>query len=366
MKVINETELKGKKVLLRLDIDVPLEFRVQSSELVVVEDFRLKAGLPTLKLCIESASKIIIIGHLGRPFKTAEDEKNGLPAGRQGNPQDLSAKPVADWYKKELGVDIFFASSLEEASKSNAKIVLLENTRFFHGEVPGAEYHASCTSKTCDVDFAAKLASLGDIYINEAFASHNKAASTTILPTLLPHYAGLNFAKEVETLLRVRENPSKPFIVIMGGAKVADKLPVITVLAKSADAVLVGGKLIHEIREEQTELPSNVMVGKLNDTGFDIALETTSAWKGLIGRAKMIVWNGPVGKFEDPINTQTKDIAEAIVESGAESILGGGDTITALSMYKIPTDKFSFVSTGGGAMLKLLSEGTLSTIEALE
>lgn len=352
MKTVNQNELKGKKVLLRLDIDVPLEGGK------VIEDFRLKAGLPTLKLCIENASKIIIIGHLGRPFKTAEDEKDG-------NPKALSAKPVCEWYQNELGQQVFFAESLEEASGSDAKIVLLENTRFFHGEVPGAEYHASCTSKTCDVDFAGKLAALGEIYINEAFASHNKAASTTIIPTLLPSYAGLNFAKEVETLLRVREKPVKPFIAIMGGAKVADKLPVITVLAKSADAVLVGGKLIHEVREEQTELPANVMVGKLNDTGFDIAVETTSAWKGLISRAKMIVWNGPVGKFEDPVNDQTKYIAESIIESGAESILGGGDTITALSLYKIDTDKFSFVSTGGGAMLKLLSEGTLLTIEAL-
>lgn len=356
MKIINQSDVHGKKVLLRLDIDVPL--RQAQGKPEVTEDFRLKAGLATLKLCIENASKIIIIGHLGRPFKTAEDEKNG-------NPTDLSAKPVADWYQKELGMDVFFAQTLEEASESDAKIVFLENTRFFHGEVPGAEYHATCISKTCDVDFAAKLASLGDIYVNEAFASHNKAASTTIVPTLLPSYAGLNFAKEVETLLRVREKPVKPFIAIMGGAKVADKLPVITELSRSADAVLVGGKLIHEIRAEQTEMPANVMVGKLNETGFDIAPETTSAWKGLIARAKMIVWNGPVGKSEDPINNQTKDIAEAIVESGAESILGGGDTITALSMYKITTDKFSFVSTGGGAMLKLLSEGTLPTIEAL-
>lgn len=358
MKVVNQTDLQKKKVLLRLDIDVPLELRVGSSEFIVTEDFRLKAGLPTLKLCLENASKVIIIGHLGRPFKTAEDEK-------QGNPSDLSAGPVADWYEKELGVEIFFAQTLEEAGQSNSKIVLLENTRFFHGEVPGAEYHASCVSKTCDIDFASKLASLGDIYVNEAFASHNKAASTTIIPTLLPHFAGLNFTKEVETLLRVRNNPSKPFIAIMGGAKVADKLPVITELAKSSDAVLVGGKLVHEIRVEQTVLPANVLVGKLNETGFDIAAETTSAWKGLISKAKMVVWNGPVGKFEDAVNNQTEYLAQAIIDSGAESILGGGDTITALGMYGIPLDKFSFVSTGGGAMLKLLSDGTLITIEVL-
>ncbi len=353
MQTVTADLVNSKRVLLRYDIDVPIENGK------VTEDFRLKAGLDTLNLCIQNASKVIVIGHLGRPFATAEDEK-------KGKPQDLSAKPVCEWFKSKLQLDIEFAENLEQVQSSNSKIILLENTRFFHGEVPGAEYHATCTSKTCDIDFAKSLASLGDFYVNEAFASHNKAASTTIVPTLLPHAAGLHFAKEVEVLLGVRDNPKKPFIAIMGGAKVADKLPVIILLAQKADAVLVGGKLIHEIRTENVSLPANVMVGKLNDSGFDIAEETTSAWKNLIAKAKMIIWNGPVGKFEDPTFNQTKTLAEAIIESGAESILGGGDTITALSMYEIPTEKYTFVSTGGGAMLKLLSDGILLTIEVLK
>lgn len=369
MQVINGEFIKDKKVLLRYDIDVALDNGQ------ITEDFKLKAGLETLRLCLENASKVIIIGHLGRPFKTAEDEK-------QGNPPELSAKPIQVWFEKELGMEVFFAKTLQEAKTSEAKVVLLENIRFFHGEILGAQYHATCISKTCDLDFSSQLASLGDsppasrqggrgeagIYINEAFSSHNPAASTTLLPAHLPHAAGLRFVKEVETLLNVRNNPKKPFIAIMGGAKVKDKLPVISILAKSADAVLVGGKLIHEIREEKIQLPSNVLVGKLNEDGFDIAKETTSAWGDLISKAKMIVWNGPVGMFEDAKYNQTESLINLVLNSGAEIVIGGGDSVAALSQYGLleKAEEKAFVSVGGGAMLKLISDGTLPTIEALQ
>lgn len=355
MQVVTSDVIKGKKVLLRYDIDVALENGK------IIEDFKLKAGLKTLRLCLENASKVIVIGHLGRPFKTAEDEK-------AGNPANLSAKSIQEWFEKELGIEVFFAKTLEEANQSDSKVVLLENIRFFHGEVPGAEYHATCESKSCDVDFASQLASLGEIYVNEAFSSHNKASSTTIVPTLLPHFAGIHFASEVEILLNVRNNPKKPFIAIMGGAKVKDKLPVISVLAKNADAVLVGGKLIHEIREQAVKLPSNVLVGKLNADGFDIASETTEAWKSLISKAAMIVWNGPVGMFEDVRYNQTEELIKSVLSSGAEIVIGGGDSVAALSQYGLleKAQEVGFVSVGGGAMLKLISDGTLPTIEALK
>ncbi len=359
MQVVTADFIKGKKVLLRYDIDAALsEVGNQKSE--VREDFKLKAGLNTLKLCIQNASKVIIIGHLGRPFKIAEDEKNG-------NPADLSALPIAEWFEKELGTSMDFVLNLDEAKNSTNKIVLLENIRFFHGEVPGAEYHATCTSKTCDTDFAKQLALLGEVYVNEAFSAHNPAASTTIVPTLMPHHAGLHFIKEVETLLNVRNNPKKPFIAIMGGAKVKDKLPVITVLAKHADAVLVGGKLVAEIRNQSVELPKNVMVGKLNEDGFDIAPQTTDSWKSLIMGAAMIVWNGPVGKFEDPKYNQTEELIKIILSSNAEIVIGGGDSVAALDQYGLLEQAVqkAFVSVGGGAMLKLISDGTLPTIEAL-
>jgi 3-phosphoglycerate kinase len=245
--------------------------------------------------------------------------------------------------------------------------VLLENIRFFHGEVPGPQYHRSCSSKTCDIDFASQLGSLGEVYVNEAFSSYNISASTTIVPNILPHFAGLHFVKEVQTLLNVRNNPKKPFVAIMGGAKVADKLPVIEVLAKKADAVLVGGKLVGEIKDNRVELPKNVMVAKLDDSGFDIALETTRSWTNLIRQSAMIVWNGPLGKFEDPKYNQTEKVAEMILESGAEIVIGGGDSVAALSQYNLLSDAESkgFVSVGGGAMLKLIADGTLPTIEAL-
>lgn len=360
MQIVSADLIRAKKILLRLDIDVALQ-KVAGDRFQVTEDFRLKAGLPTLRLCIENASKVIIIGHLGRPFTTAEDEK-------KGNPPELSAKPIQEWFEKELGQEVFFAENLEQVEQSNNKIVLLENIRFFHGEVPGAAYHATCTLKTCDVDFARQLAGLGEVYINEAFASHNPAVSTTILPTLLPHAAGVRFAMEVKALLEVRDNPKKPLIAIMGGAKVADKLPVINVLAQKADAVLVGGKLIAEVREQNLELPKNVMVGKLSEDGFDIAPETTESWKGLISKAAMVVWNGPVGKFEDEKNNQTKLIAETVLSANAKVVIGGGDSVAALSQYGLlsEAEEKAFVSTGGGAMLKLISDGTLPTIEVLK
>ena len=362
MQVVSSSLVSGKKVILRYDIDVALRSSAEESgKLVVGEEFKLRAGLETLKLCLENASKVIIVGHVGRPFATALDEGKGLP-------KELSAEPIFEWFKQNVISEIEFAKTLEEAAQSKSKLVLLENIRFFHGEVPGAEYHASCSSKTCDIDFAKQLASLGDFYVNEAFSSHNIAASTTIVPTLLPHAAGLHFIKEVETLLKVRNDPKKPFVAIMGGAKVKDKLPVIQVLAQKADAVLVGGKLIGEIREQNLTLPKNVLGGKLSDDGFDIASETVSAWGTLISKAAEIVWNGPLGKFEDPKYDQTQKIAEMILDSGAEIVIGGGDSVAALNQYGLlqKAQSKGFVSVGGGAMLKLLSDGTLPTIEALK
>lgn len=332
MQVVTSDLIKGKRVLLRLDLDVAIKDRQ------IIEDFKIKAGIPTLELCMQYASKVIIMGHLGRP--------DGLVI------EELRVAPIVEWLKTQG-----FATDL-----SSGKLVVLENLRF------------DVREEACDLEYAKELASQGDFYINEAFSSYRPAVSTTILPTLLPHFAGLRFASEVKKLTEVRNNPKKPFIAILGGAKVIDKLPVIEVLAKKADAVLVGGKLIQEIREKQIELSKNVMVGKLNTDGFDIAEETTSAWANLISKAAMIVWNGPLGKFEEPQYHQTQKIIEAILDSNAEIVIGGGDSVAALSQYgmleeaeqkALPAGRQVFVSVGGGAMLKLLSDGTLPTIEAL-
>lgn len=329
MQVISAPAVSGKKVLLRYDIDVALHSA--GGKLIVGEEFKLKAGLSTLDLCLNNAVSVTMIGHLGRP--------EGKVVAQ------LRVEPIRQWFGAQG-----YARDL-----ASGKFNLLENLRFDPREE--ASYP----------DFARELAETADMYVNEAFSAHRPAVSTTVIPSLLPHFAGLRFAEEVRVLGEVRDNPKKPFVAIMGGAKVKDKLPVIEVLAKKADAVLVGGKLVAEIREQQINLPSNVMVGKLSDDGFDIASETSDAWSGLISKAAMIVWNGPVGKFEDPKNEQTKNLARAILNSQAEIVIGGGDCVAALSRYGLfeEAENKAFVSVGGGAMLKLLADGTLPTIEVL-
>lgn len=327
MQTVAPELIENKRVLLRLDLDVPLS--EENGQVFIEDDTRLLAGMETLGLCLEFASSVTICGHLGRPGGK-EDSK-------------LSVKPIVDWLEEGYG----------HIQLPSGKLHILENLRFEPGE------------DDSDPEFAKELASHGDFYVYEAFASHRPSASTTIVPTLLPHAAGLRFAREVDELTQVRENPVRPLVVILGGAKVEDKLPVIKTMADKADVVLVGGKLAAEIKEKGIEgLGANVMVGKLNEDGFDISDETVGAWTNLLKTAKEVLWNGPVGKFEDPKYNQSEKIAKAIIDSGAKSIVGGGDTISAVTKYGL-IDQFSFVSTGGGAMLKLLSDGTLPTIEAL-
>ncbi len=341
MKIVSADSVSGKKVLLRLDLDIALQ------DGKVMEDYKIRAGLPTLNLCIQNASKVVVMGHLGRPEgKVVED---------------LRVAPIVGWLKSQG-----YASHL-----TSGRLEVLENLRF------------DLREEGCDLGFAKELAQMGDIYVNEAFSAHRPAVSTTVLPTLLPHFAGLRFAEEVEKLTQVRENPKKSFIsegknlfiAIMGGAKVKDKLPVIEILAQKADAVLVGGKLVSEIREQQLNLPKNVLVGKLTEDGFDIAEETVLAWENLIRKASMIVWNGPVGRVQSSEFTVyslgsekgSYELAKAILETKAESIIGGGDIIAFLGRANLLKDfeSHGFVSVGGGAMLKLLSDGTLPTVEVL-
>lgn len=334
MRKFNSNDVDGKRVLIRYDIDVPIK------DGKVEEDFRLKAGLTTLRFCLQFASEVVLMGHIGRP----KLDDNGAPSDE--DVLNLSVAPIFDW---------FYQNGFDKELDSK-KLKILENLRFEKGE------------EEASLDYAKELASMGDFYINEAFASYRPAASTTVLPTLLPHAAGLNFAKEVENLTRVRENPQPPFVAIMGGAKVEDKLPVIKVLAKEANAVLVGGELVKEINDQKLDVPENVLVGKLNPDGYDIAPETTESWKPLIGNAKTIVWNGPVGKFEDSGNDQSQEIAKMILATDADTVVGGGDTVTLLGNLGL-IEKFQlhgFVSSGGGAMLKFLAEGTLPTIPVLE
>lgn len=319
--------IRDKVVLIRADLDVP----IQNGR--VVEDFRLKAGLPTLKLCLENAKQVVMMGHVGRP--KGEDPK-------------YSIEPIYDWLASQDDL---------RSHMSSGNLKLLENLRFERGE------------DACDLEYAKLLAEYGDFFVNEAFAAHHPAASTTILPTLLPHAAGLRFAEEVKKLTEIRNppvgGPKRPLVVIIGGVKMEDKGPAIEAMAKIADTVLVGGKIALEITNRSTAVEHNVILGELNDNGMDISEETVKEWESIIKGAKMIVWNGPLGKVEEEEYSKgTKKIARAIISSSAESIIGGGDTVGLMGKLGL-TDQFSFVSTGGGAMLKFLENGTLPTIEAL-
>lgn len=318
--------MSGKAVLLRYDLDVPL--RQVQDKLVVSDDFRLKKGLATLNLALHHAQEVILMGHLGRP-------------GEQEDP-NLSVAPIYDWLEENGYREVLESQQLR----------LLENLRFESGE------------DECHPGYVKELASYGEVFINEAFAAFHQAASTTELPRHLPHAAGLNFAKEVEMLEHIRENPSRPLVVILGGAKIEDKVGAVSAMSKIADMVLVGGRLPGEIIEQQIRIAHNVFLAEMNVQGLDITPQTTRNWAQIISKAKMVVWNGPLGRVEDHQNSQSLKVAQAIISSGAESIVGGGDTVNYLSQLGY-LDQFTFVSTGGGAMLEYLRDGTLPTIKAL-
>ena len=324
MQTVSAQLIAGKKVLLRLDIDVPIENGK------ILETFRLESGLETLKLCLAHAESVTCMGHIGRPGGVEVPE--------------LSVGPVVAWYEEQL----------KDLQLPEGKFHFLENLRFEKGE------------DEASVEYAHELAKMGDFFVLEAFASHRPAASTTVLASLLPHAAGLRFAKEVAELTKVRENPHRPMVAIIGGAKIEDKLAVVEQMSKSADAVLIGGKLPHEIKEKGLTFAPNVLVARMNESGFDLETEVAEKFADIIKAAKQIVWAGPMGKYEDEDQREgTRILAQAAVDSGLYSVIGGGDTITALSGVHM-LDKMSFVSTGGGAMLKMLADGTLPTIEALK
>jgi phosphoglycerate kinase len=329
MQTVTPELIQGKKVLLRLDLDVPI------AQGKVLDDFRLNAGMDTLDLCLQYAESVVVMGHIGRP---------------KGEDPLFSVKPVVEWFEEK-----FYHVELPEG-----KLHIMENLRFEPGE------------QACDPNFAKELIACVDpqnqggvVYINDAFASHHPAASTTILPTLLPHAAGLRFTEEVNKLLGVRQNPQKPLVAIIGGAKIDDKLPVIQLFAQIADAVVVGGKLPAEIKEKKMQFGGNVYVAQMNEAGTDLSEQSRIEYAQRFQGVKQVVWAGPLGKYETGETAGTKALADAVIACGADSIVGGGDTITALNQLGL-LDKMKFVSTGGGAMLDLLAKGTLPTIDALK
>lgn len=338
MKKITDLSISGNRVLLRADLDVPLT-DVGYEE----ASTRLTNLVPTIDHLFNENAKIIIIGHIGRPKKSDPT---------------LSTKQLLDPLQKILKRTIVFKEDFTDESvdvpELKSQITLFENLRFWPGEVAN------------DINFAQRLRSLADFYINDAFGNcHRHHASMISLPQLLPSAAGLHLEKEIEELNKILKFPQHPLIAIVGGAKIETKLPVIQNLAKLADFVLVGGELPIEIAKNKTPMADNVIVAELTHGDKELTDKSVEKFVKVIKSAKFIVWNGPQGLYEEGYSHGTLTIAKAIIESGAHSVVGGGETTQFLEQNKLLT-KFSFVSAGGGAMLEFLSGKTLPAIEALK
>ena len=335
--VLKDFDFQGKKVLVRCDFDVPL--RQAQGKPIVDDDSRIVECLPTINYLLEHGASLILLGHIGRPEGKVVEE--------------LRMSPVAEKLKELSNVQCTIYNvqlGKFSAYKISENIVLLENLRFDPRE------------ESNDEGFAKELANLGDFYVNEAFAtSHRAHASIVGIPKLLPHCAGMHFTLEVENLSRVLENPKKPVVFVIGGAKPETKVAYIESFARMADAVLVGGTLVRN----RVRVGENIIYAELTEDGFDINQESIDKFVNFIKNAGTVVWNGPMGKYEDErYENGTRQIAEAIGDCGGFRVVGGGDTIAALKKFEL-IDKMDYVSTAGGAMLEFLSKGNLPGIEAL-
>ena len=340
---LNKEDIYEKKVFLRADLDVPIKNGK------VLDTTRLNAWYPTLEHLLKNQAKVFIAGHLGRP---------------DGIDEKLSLKPVAEWIKKELELH----SELKEVQLGEFKaweltgnVFVLENLRFFKEEEEN------------DNEFSQKLADLAELYVNDAFASsHRKHASIVGITKYLPSYAGIRLVKEVEELSNVLDNPKRPLVVILGGAKIETKLPLVEKMHKFADFVLVGGeiaendKVLLKVQHEKIEgKKSALILSELNDGQTDTTLKSVENFIQISQTAKTIVWNGPLGIIEDPKNTATLLMAKELAKINAYIIVGGGDTVAFLKENNL-LDKFSFASVGGGAMLEFLSGIKLPGLAVLE
>ena len=311
-KTLKDFDVRNKRVLVRCDFNIPLDEKEN-----ITDDFRIKQTIPTIEYLLENEAKVILMSHL---------------VGKRH-------------------LDVIW-KRVKECLKTKAEeIVFLDNLRLDEREKENSD------------EFAKELASLADIYINDAFgACHREHTSIVGIPKYLPSGAGLLLEKEIKALSRVLKNPEHPLVAIIGGAKVESKAKVIEQFLEKADYLLIGGKIAREINMTSPKLYLPVD----NNDYFDIGPKTIEVFSKIIRKAKMIIWAGPVGKFEIPLYEKgTKQIAEEISKNDkAFKVAGGGDTIFALTKFGL-RDNFDHISTGGGAMLYFLSGEELPGLKAL-
>ena len=385
-KTILDMNFRGKKVLVRVDFNVPIKNGV------VGDDTRIKAALPTINYLLENGAALILCSHLGRP------KDKPVP--------EFSMKPVADHLAKLLNKPVLFSEEcigpVAEKAAGALKpgdILILENTRFYPGETKN------------DPEMAKQLAKLADVYVNDAFGSAHRAhASTEGVAKYLPSVAGFLMEKEIQYLGQAVSNPKRPFIAILGGAKISDKIGVIRNLLEKADQVLIGGGMANTFFKAQgypvadslvedealetarellsggasklrlpvdvviadsfeAEAPSKTMpIGAVPDGWriMDIGPQTVATYAKVISGAGTVVWNGPMGVFEFPRFAEgTFGVANAVAGSGATSIVGGGDSVAAINTAGLAA-RITHISTGGGASLEMLEGLTLPGVAALE
>jgi phosphoglycerate kinase len=383
---LKDIDVKNKRVLVRVDFNVPLDSRGE-----ITDDTRIKAALPTIKYLIKNNAMVILISHLGRPKGEIEEKLK----------MDNVAKRLEKLLKRKVyKLDDCVGEDIEEFVDRmvDREVVLLENLRFYEEEEKN------------DTDFAQSLADLADIYVNDAFGTcHRAHASVESVTRYLPSAAGFLVEKEIENLSKALEKPKKPFIAIIGGVKVSDKINLIKGLLKKVDCLLIGGAMMFTfckskgletgrsiVEEDKLDLAKGMLKNKKiilpTDTiaadkidknariktvkvekipkgmiGIDIGPETTKNYKRLIAKAKTIVWNGPMGVFEIPKFAKgTNEIAKAISRNTkAVSIIGGGDSASAVAKLKLES-RITHISTGGGASLEFLEGKKLPGIKALE
>lgn len=345
MKSLKNFNVAGRRVLVRCDFNVPVD-----DSLNILDDFRIQKSLPTIKYLIEKQAKVILMSHLDPESTGVADKKYTMDKVAERLSENLGL-PV----RKE---DDCIGPAVEISAQNlkSGEVLLLENLRFYKEETENNK------------EFAQKLSALGDVYANEAFSvCHRNHASIAGVPEFLESYAGFLLTKEILAFDKIMHNPAKPMVVLVGGEKVQTKAKFINKISGEADVVIVSGLIKKEIEEGNIKLnePEKIIGPSGNLRDLDINQESASLFREKILSAKTILWNGPFGKFEEEkYEAGTLALANAIIESEAFSVVGGGETVEFLKKHGI-IDKFSHVSTGGGAMLAYLSGEKLPGLVAL-